>query len=240
MKQIVSAQLGSNTVTIETGRMAKQADGSVLVSCGNNMVLVTAVSSKKESTLDFFPSDCRIPGKILRHRKNSRRLFQREGRPTTNATLTARLIDRPIRPCFPEGYRNETQVIATTLSFDGSFPIEVLASVGASAALHISAIPFNGPTAAVRVGRIDGKLIENPSMEEMERSDMDIMVAGTPNGLLMVEGGSKFVSEADVLAALKFAHQSMRPFFDMQDELRSKTGSQPRARVRPENDRPRF
>ncbi len=221
----VTGRVGENTITIETGRLAKQADGSVLVTCGNNMVLVTAVSSRTKSNADFFPLTVEFQEKFYATGKIPGGYFKREGRPTTNATLTARLIDRPIRPCFPEGYRMETQVIATTLSFDGTFPIDVLASIGASAALHISDIPFNGPTASVQVARINGQLKANPSMTELEHSDMDITLAGTRNGILMVEGETKFISEADVLAALKFGHQSMMPLFDMQDELRAKSGN---------------
>ncbi|MGE5085820.1 MAG: polyribonucleotide nucleotidyltransferase, partial [Bacillota bacterium] len=151
--------------------------------------------------------------------------FKREAKPTNDAVLIARLIDRPIRPSFPEGYRNETQIVATVLSADGSFPLEILASLGASAALHVSDIPFNGPTAAVQVGRVDGQFVANPTPQQMEKSDMDVIVAGTRNGLLMVEGETKFISEADVLAALKFGHQSMLPLLNAQDELREKTGS---------------
>lgn len=224
-KITVSGRVGDSTVTIETGRMAKQADGSVLVTSGNNMVLVTVVSDRDPSDADFFPLTVEFQEKFYATGKIPGGYFKREGRPTTNATLTARLIDRPIRPCFPEGYRYETQVVATTLSYDGTFPIDVLASLGASAALHISDVPFNGPTASLQVGRINGQFKANPSRTEMENSDLDITVAGTRNGILMVEGESKFISEADVLAALKFAHQSMTPFFDMQDELRSKTGA---------------
>jgi polyribonucleotide nucleotidyltransferase len=135
------------------------------------------------------------------------------------------LIDRPIRPTFPEGYRYETQVVATVLSADGAFPIEILASLGASAALHISDIPFNGPTAAAQVARVDGHFVANPTPQQLERSDMNIIVAGTRNGLLMVEGETKFISEADMLSALKFGHQSMLPLLNAQDELREKTGS---------------
>lgn len=226
--QTVTGRIGDNTITIETGRLAKQADGAALVTCGNNMVLVTAVSSRTKSNADFFPLTVEFQEKFYATGKIPGGYFKREGRPTTNATLTARLIDRPIRPCFPEGYRMETQVIATTLSFDGTFPIDVLASIGASAALHISDIPFNGPTASVQVARINGQLKANPSIAELENSDMDITVAGTRNGILMVEGETKFISEADVLAALKFGHQSMMPLFDLQDELRSKTGSKPK------------
>src|SRR5438309_11314680 len=214
MKQTVTTQLGPNTITIETGRLAKQADGSVLVSCGNNMVLVTAVSSKRESTLDFFPLTVEFQEKFYATGKIPGGYFKREGRPNNNATLTARLIDRPIRPSFPEGYRYETQIVATTLSYDGTFPIDVLASLGASAALHISNIPFNGPTASVQVARVNGQLKVNPSIADLENSDMNITVAGTRNGILMVEGESKFITEADVLEALKFAHKSMMPMFD--------------------------
>jgi polyribonucleotide nucleotidyltransferase len=224
-KITVSGRFGDSTVTIETGRLAKQADGSVLVSAGNNMVLVTAVSSRNESDKDFFPLTVEYQEKFYATGKIPGGYFKREGRPTNNATLTARLIDRPIRPTFPEGYRFETQVVATVLSFDGTFPIDVLAGVGASASLHISDIPFNGPTASVQVARINGQLKANPSSAELENSDMDITVAGTRNGLLMVEGETKFVSETDVLAALKFGHQAMMPIFDMQDELRSKAGN---------------
>ena len=224
-KITATCRVGDATISIETGRLAKQADGSVLVTCGNNMVLVTAVSAREPKDVDFFPLTVEYQEKFYATGKIPGGYFKREGRPTTNATLTSRLIDRPIRPCFPEGYRYETQVIATTLSFDGTYPIDVLASIGASAAVHISDIPFNGPTAAAQVARINGQFKINPSSVELETSDMNILVAGTRNGLLMVEGESKFISEADVLAALKFAHTAMMPLFDMQDELRTKNGA---------------
>ncbi|WP_413570175.1 polyribonucleotide nucleotidyltransferase [Bdellovibrio sp. HCB117] len=225
MKTTVTTSVGGKQITIETGRLAKQADGSVLVSCGNNMVLVTAVSSKKASELDFFPLTVEYIEKFYATGKIPGGYFKREGKPTTDAVLIARLIDRPIRPVFPEGYRNETQVVATVLSADGAFPLEILSSLGASAALHLSDIPFNGPTAAIQVGRVDGQFVANPTPQQMEKSDMDIIVAGTRNGLLMVEGETKFISEADVLAALKFGHQSMMPLLNAQDELREKFGS---------------
>ncbi len=225
MKTTVTTLVGDKQITIETGRMAKQADGSVLVSCGNNMVLVTAVSSRKTSTLDFFPLTVEFIEKFYATGKIPGGYFKREGKPTTDAVLTARLIDRPIRPKFPEGYRCETQIVATVLSSDGSFPAEILASLGASAALHISDIPFAGPTAAMQVGRVDGQLIANPTPQQMEKSDFDIIVAGTRNGILMVEGECRFISEADMLSALKFGHQALLPLFNAQDELREKTGS---------------
>lgn len=225
MKTTVTTSVGGKQITIETGRMAKQADGSVLVSCGNNMVLVTAVASKNASDKDFFPLQVEYQEKFYATGKIPGGYFKREGKPTTDAVLTARLIDRPIRPKFPEGYKNETQVVATVLSADGAFPIEILGSIGASAALHISDIPFEGPTAAVQVGRVDGQLVANPTPQQMEKSDMDLIVAGTRNGILMVEGECKFISEADALAAMKFAHQSLLPLLNAQDELREKTGS---------------
>lgn len=225
MKTTVTTSVGGKQITIETGRLAKQADGSVLVSSGNNMVLVTAVSSRKTSELDFFPLTVEYMEKFYATGKIPGGYFKREGKPTTEAVLTARLIDRPIRPVFPEGYRHETQVVATVLSADGAFPLDILASLGASAALHVSDIPFNGPTAAIQVARVDGQFVANPTPQQMEKSDMDIIVAGTRNGLLMVEGETRFISEADVLAALKFGHQSMLPLLNAQDELREKTGS---------------
>jgi len=225
MKTTVTTSVGGKQITIETGRLAKQADGSALVTCGNNMVLVTAVSSKKQSTLDFFPLTVEYIEKFYATGKIPGGYFKREGKPTNDAVLTARLIDRPIRPLFPEGYRFETQVVGTVLSADGAFPVDILASIGASAALHVSNIPFSGPTAAVQVGRVDGEFIANPTPQQMEKSDMNIIVAGTRNGLLMVEGETKFISEADALAALKFGHQSMMPLLNAQDELREKMGS---------------
>lgn len=225
MKTTVTTSVGGKQITIETGRLAKQADGSVLVSCGNNMVLVTAVSSHKTATVDFFPLTIEYIEKFYATGKIPGGYFRREGRPSTDQILVARLIDRPIRPCFPEGYRHETQVVATVLSADGSFPVEVLSSLGASAALHISDIPFTGPTASVQVGRVDGQFVANPTPQQMEKSDMDIIVAGTRQGILMVEGETKFISEADALAAMKFGHQALQPLLNAQDELREKTGS---------------
>ncbi len=225
MKTTVTTSIGGKQITIETGRLARQADGSVLVTCGNNIVLVTVVSSRKTSNADFFPLTVEYQEKFYATGRIPGGYFKREGKPTTDATLIARLIDRPLRPKFPEGYRQETQVVAITLSADGQFPLEVLASLGASAALHISDIPFEGPTAAVQVARVEGQFVANPSIAMIEKSDMDIIVAGTRQGILMVEGETKFVSEDDVLAALKFGHQSLTSLFNAQDELREKTGS---------------
>jgi len=233
MKTVVSATIGGKTITLETGRLAKQADGAVLATCGNNMVLVTAVSSNKESGLDFFPLTVEFQEKFYATGKIPGGYFKREGRPTNAATLTARLIDRPIRPSFPEGYNFETQIVATVLSYDGTFPLETLASIGASAALHVSDIPFNGPTALVQVGRINGQLVLNPSPQQLENSDMEISVAGTVNGILMVEGECQFISEADALAALKFGHEGIKQLLKLQHELREKTGSKAKRTFKP-------
>ncbi|RYZ75835.1 MAG: polyribonucleotide nucleotidyltransferase [Proteobacteria bacterium] len=187
--------------------------------------MVTAVSSKRESTLDFFPLTVEFQEKFYATGKIPGGYFKREGRPTNNATLTARLLDRPVRPLFPEGYRFETQIVATVLSYDGTFPVSTLATIGASAALHISDIPFNGPTCGVQIARAGGQFILNPSNQQLEASDMDVIVAGTPNGILMVEGELKFVSEAVALDALKAATESFKPVFAAIEELRKLTGS---------------
>lgn len=234
MKTTVTTSVAGKQITIETGRMAKQADGSVLVTCGNNMVLVTAVSAREaKDGQDFFPLQVEYIEKFYATGKIPGGYFKREGKPTTDAVLTARLIDRPIRPLFPEGYMNDTQVVATVLSADGAFPLEILASIGASASLHISDIPFAGPTAAVQVGRVDGQLIANPTPQQLEKSDMNVIVAGTRNGILMVEGETSFITEADALAALKFGHQTLLPLFNIQDELREKTGSKTKRKFTP-------
>ncbi len=233
MKTTVTTSVGGRQITIETGRLAKQADGSVLVTSGANMVLVTAVSAKEPKDVDFFPLTVEYQEKFYATGKIPGGYFKREGRPNTEQILIARLIDRPIRPKFPEGYRYDTQVVATVLSADGSFPVDILSSLGASAALHISDIPFEGPTASVQVARVDGQLIANPTPQQVEKSDMDLVVAGTRQGVLMVEGETKFISEADAMAALKFGHQSLMPLLNAQDELREKTGSKPKRAFTP-------
>ncbi len=222
----VTTSVAGQQIKIETGRMAKQADGSVLVTSGNNVVLVTVVSSKEpKPDQGFFPLSVEYIEKFYSIGKIPGGYFKREGKPSNESVLSARMIDRPIRPLFPESYLNDTQVVATILSADGAFPMDVLASLGASAALHISDIPFFGPTASCQVARVDGQFIANPTPEQKSKSDLEIIVSGTKNGLLMVEGEANFVSEADVLAALKFGHQSLMPLLQIQEELREKTGS---------------
>ena len=224
----VTANFGGKSITLETGRLACQADGSVLVKCGNNMVLATVVSSKQESGADFFPLTVEYSEKFYATGKIPGGYFKREGRPTSEAILNCRLIDRPMRPCFPEGYNFETQIVTTILSADGQFPLEILATLGASAAVHISDIPFNGPIASAQVAKIDGKLIVNPSLEELEKSDFNIVVSGTENGLLMVEGEAQFISEKEALEALKFGHEALKPVLEAQESLRKECGCEKR------------
>ncbi len=224
----VKAQVGANEISIETGLMAKQADGAVLVRAGNNIVMVTVVSSRRPTKMDFFPMTVEFQEKFYATGKIPGGYFKREGRPTELALLTCRLIDRPIRPLFPEGYKFDTQIVATVLSSDGEFPADILAGMGASAALHISDIPFAGPTCSMRIGRVAGEWISNPTPKQLEESDVDMVIAGTRKGLLMVEGEAEFLTEEELLKALKFAHEAMTPIFDIQDQLREKVGRKKR------------
>lgn len=210
---------------METGRMAKQANGAVVVSCGDTMVLVTAVAAKSaKEGQDFFPLTVNYQEKSYAGGKIPGGFFKREGRPSENETLNCRLIDRPIRPLFPEHFLNETQIMATVISADKDHDPGILSIVGASAALHVSNIPFLGPIAAVRVGRVDGIFVCNPSAEEAERSDIDIVVAGSRDAVMMVEGGADVVSEQDMLDAVFFGHESLQPLLAAQDEIRRLSG----------------
>lgn len=233
LRKIVEFDFGGKKVSLETGWLAKQADGSVLVRSGGNAVLVTVVSSKQESNMGFFPLTVEFSEKMYASGKVPGGYFKREGRPTSLVTLNARMIDRPIRPCFPEGYLYETQVVATVMSYDGNFPVEILASLGASAALTISDIPFSGPTCAISVGRKDGKWIANPSDLDLEESACHFTVAGTEKGLLMVEGSGDFLSEAEALDLLKWAHNEMAPAFKAQKELRELAGDKTKREFTP-------
>jgi polyribonucleotide nucleotidyltransferase len=223
----VSTQFGGKELSIETGKLAKQAQGSVLVAYGDTRVLVTAcVSKEPKAGLDFFPLTVEFAEKYYAAGKVPGSFPRREARPTTEGILSARLIDRPIRPLFPEGFRNDVQVIATILSVDLEADVDVCAAAGASAALHISEIPFNGPTAGCRVGRVDGKFVINPSWTQIETgvTDMDIMVTGTKNAIMMVEGGAREVHEDQILEGILLAHKELAKVVDIIDELRKKCG----------------
>jgi polyribonucleotide nucleotidyltransferase len=218
-------ELGGRLFSIETGKYAKQANGSVMVRYGDTMVLVTAVaSSEAREGLDYFPLQIEYREKTSAAGKFPGGYIKREGRPTEKEILSARLCDRPIRPLFPEGFRNETQVIAFVLSYDGENDADVLAACGASAALAISDIPFDGPVAEVRIGRINGELLVNPTHEQIKLSDIELVVAGTEDSIMMVEGESKEVSEQDLLDALKFAQAEIKKLIALQNELRSDAG----------------
>ena len=237
MEMKLSVDVGGKPLTIETGKVAKQASGSVVVQYEDTIVLVTAVSASSERDTDFLPLSVEYQEKIYAAGRIPGSYFRREiGRPTEKETLTCRLIDRPLRPLFPEGYRYETQIIATVLSMDKENDPDILAMVGASAALTISDIPFAGPIAAVRVARVDGRLTVNPTIAECEASDLNIVVAGSKTGVVMVEGGSDIVSEADMLEAIFFGHESIKPIVEVQEKLAETNGVEKRPFAVPEKD----
>jgi len=236
MKMKFSAEVGGKPLTIEAGKIAKQASGSVVVQYEDTIVLVTAVSEDTERDTDFLPLTVVYQEKIYAAGRIPGSYFRRERGATEKETLTGRLIDRPIRPLFPKGYRNETQVIATVLSMDKENDPDILAMVGASAALVISDIPFAGPIAGVRVGRIDGQLKVNPTISECENCDLNIVVAGSKTGVVMVEGGADIVSEADMLDAIFFGHEAIKPIIEIQEKLREAMGVEKRRYNPPEKD----
>ncbi|MCD4805487.1 MAG: polyribonucleotide nucleotidyltransferase, partial [Desulfobacterales bacterium] len=237
MKNLIKAEIGGKTLSIETGRIAKQASGSVTVQYGETIVLVSVVSAYEDKTVSFLPLTVEYQEKIYAAGRIPGNYFRREiGRPSEKETLTARLIDRPIRPLFPKKYNYETQVIATVLSMDQENDPDILALLGASAALEISDIPFEGPIASVRVGRIDGELIINPTISECEKSDLNIIVAGSKTGVVMVEGGGSLINEEDMLEAIFFGHKEMQPIIDLQVKLKEIAGVPKRPFTAPEKD----
>jgi len=225
-----SIDINGQALYIETGRIARQAGGSAVITFGESVVLVTAVSTNEvREGVDFLPLTVeyqemsygggRIPGNY----------FRRDiGRPSEKETLTARLIDRPLRPLFPDNYYYETQIIASVLSTDKENEADVLAILGASTALEISDIPFSGPIAAVRVGRVDGKFMTNPTMTDQGESDINLIVAGNRSAVMMVEGGGNFVSESEIIEAIFYGHQALQPMLDMQNEIKEAVGKQKR------------
>lgn len=237
MEILLKEEVGGRTLSIQADKVAKQASGSVVVQYGDTLVLVTAVASHDERISDFLPLTVEYQEKIYAAGRIPGNYFRREiGRPSEKETLTARLIDRPIRPLFPKEWRYETQVIATVLSMDPENDPDTLAMIGASAALEISDIPFAGPIACVRVGRINGQLKINPSTTELEDSDINIIVAGSRTGVVMVEGGSDVISEADMLEAIFFGHREMQPLIDLQEKLKESNGRPKREFTPPEKD----
>lgn len=216
-------------ITVETGEIAKQADGAVIIRYGDTVTLSTACASNQaKEGIDFFPLTVSFEEKLYSVGKIPGGFLRREGRPSEHATLTARMIDRPIRPLFAEGFRNEVQAVNTVLSVDQDASPEMAAMFGASLALCISDIPFNGPIAGCKVGRINGELVANPTVAQMEESDIDLTVAGTAQALNMVEAGAKEVSEEDMLAALMFGHEQIKKLCAFQEEIVAACGKEKR------------
>jgi polyribonucleotide nucleotidyltransferase len=229
MQQKVTAKIGGNEISIETGKMARLADGAAIVSCGDTTVLVSAVSATavKEGQ-DYFPLTVDYREKAAAVGKFPGGYFKREGRPTEKETLTSRMIDRPLRPLFPKGYFYDTQIISILLSADGQNDPDILALNGASAALSISDIPFAGPIGAVRVGRVNGEFIANPTHDERAQSDLDLVYVGTENDVIMIEGSAREIPEAEFVKALEFAHGHAREMIRIQKELASMAGKSKR------------
>ncbi|PKL84218.1 MAG: polyribonucleotide nucleotidyltransferase [Ignavibacteriae bacterium HGW-Ignavibacteriae-3] len=217
-------QIGKQKLIFETGKLAKQANGSVIVRYGDTMVLVTAVAGDLRPDIDFFPLSVEYREKAFAAGKIPGGFFKREGKPTDKEVLSARLIDRPIRPLFSDNYRNDTQVAAFVYSYDSENDSDVIAACGASAALAISDIPFLEPIGEVRVGRINGEFIINPTLKETEASDLELVIAGTESSIMMVEGEAKELSEQVMLDALKFAHAEIKKIIKVQLELRELCG----------------
>jgi polyribonucleotide nucleotidyltransferase len=237
MEYVLEALLGDKPLNIKTGKLAKQASGSAVVQYGETIVLVTVVSANESTGGDFLPLTVEYMEKIYAAGRIPGNYFRREiGRGSEKETLTARLIDRPIRPLFPKGYNFETQVIATVLSMDQENDPDTLAMIGASAALGLSDIPFEGPIACVRVGRIEGQLVINPPLQKFDACDINIIVAGSATGVVMVEGSGNIVSEADMLDAIFFGHQAMQPVIEIQKKLQESCGKSKRAFSMPEKD----
>jgi polyribonucleotide nucleotidyltransferase len=223
-----SVRIGDNELVLDTGKLAKQADGSVTVRYGDTIILVTAVSAKEKKDVDFLPLTVEYQEKLYSAGRIPGSYFRREGRLTEKETLTSRLVDRSCRPLFPEGYAYETQVIAGVISSDTENEGDVHGITGASAALMVSNIPFNGPIAGIRVGRVGGQLIANPTAKQRAESDLDLVMACSKDAIVMVEGGANEVSEADMVAALDFGKAAVAPVLELQEAMRRELGVQVR------------
>lgn len=223
-----SVMIGGRPLTFETGRLAKQADGAVMMTYGESQVLVTVVSTSERPGLDFFPLTCEYVEKTYAAGKIPGGFFKREGRLKESEILSARVMDRPLRPLFPKGYKKDTQVIATVMSADKENPTDVIALTGASAAIHISAIPWAGPIAGVRVARVEGELVIFPTFAQSEQADIDMIVACSNDAIMMVEGGADEASEAELIDALEFAHGECRKIIALINKLREAVGKEKR------------
>ncbi|MBB6449262.1 polyribonucleotide nucleotidyltransferase [Geomicrobium halophilum] len=221
-----SFDVGGRTMSFEVGKLAKQANGAVLVRYGDSVVLTTATGSKEPKDLPFFPLTVNYEERLYAAGKIPGGFIKREGRPSEAATLTSRLIDRPIRPLFPDGFRNDVQVVSTVMSVDQDASTEIAAMIGSSLALSISDIPFGGPIAGVHVGLVDGEFIVNPTSEEAEASEMDLTVAGTKDAINMVEAGANEVPEEKMLEAILFAHEEIKKIVIFQEEIVAQCGKE--------------
>jgi len=224
VSEVFETQLGGRTLTIETGKLARLAGGSVTVRFGDTMVLGTANRSEPRPGLDFFPLTVDFEERMYAAGKIPGGFIKRESRPSENAILAARQTDRPIRPLFPEGYKDDIQLVITVLSTDQENNPDVLGTVAASAALSISEIPFNGPIGSVRVGRIGGEFVVNPTHEELKSSELDLIVAGTKDAIMMVEAGANILPEAVMAEAILFGHRALQPLVELQEQMRAKLG----------------
>src|SRR3954447_12279612 len=220
----LSTDFGGRALAIETGRMALLAGGSVTVRYGDTMLLGTANRSDPRPGLDFFPLTVDFEERMYAAGKIPGGFIKREGRSSEGAILAARLTDRPIRPLFPEGYKDDVQVVITVLSTDQQNDPDILGTIAASAALTLSEIPFLGPVGAVRIGRIAGEFIVNPTVSQLEESEIDLVVSGTREAIMMVEAGAKIVPEAVMAEAILFGHRSLAGLIDIQEQLREQVG----------------
>lgn len=225
-------KLGHDDLIISSGAIAKQADGSVIIQYGGTVVLVTVVMSKEpREGIDFLPLLVEYRERTYAAGKIPGGFFKREGRPSEKEILTARLIDRPIRPLFPKGLINDIQVMAMVLSSDGENNPDILALIGASCALSISGIPFNGPIGAIRIGCVDGEFIINPTYSDLEKSDLELIVTGKEKDIIMIESGSNEISEETAQKAIGFAHKQMQPLIKLQKEITKKIGKSPKEAI---------
>src|SRR5918997_2115215 len=221
----VSVEIGGAEISFETGKLARQASGAVVVQSGDTMVLGTATAGNLRD-VDFLPLTVDVEERMYAAGKIPGSFFKREGRAGEKGTLTARMIDRPIRPLFPKGWRYETQLVNMPLSVDHDAPYDSLAMNGASAALMVSDVPFPMPVGAVRIGKIEGNFVVNPGEEAMQEAEMDLVVSGTDEAILMVECGASEVPEAEILDALDIAHSAIKKLVAAQEELRGKAGKE--------------
>ena len=213
-------EVAGKKISLETGKIARQADGAIIAQCGETVVLATAVGAKKVNPdMDYFPLSVNYQEKYYAAGKIPGGYFKREARPTESETLISRLIDRPIRPLFPDEFKNEVQVLPTVISYDKENEADILSIIASSAALAISGMPFLGPVGASRVGFIEGKYVLNPSKTELEKSKLDLVVAGTKDAVLMVESEANGLTEEEMLNAVKFGHEGFVPVIEMIEDL---------------------